>query len=90
MYSYNFSYKIKFKFSFFFRRLKVEKNLLTSANDLDPACQMKCYASSAYVIQFQILTPLSDQSFHNLQEYFSLLGATFLLRKCDYLVSVVD
>lgn len=90
MYSYSFSYGIKFNFSSFSLRLKVEKNLLTSAKDLHPACQIKCYASTAYVIQFQILTPLSDQIFPNLQEYLSLLKAIFLLRKCDHLVSVVD
>lgn len=90
MYSYNFNYGIKFNFSSLSLTLKVDKNLLTSARDPNPAWQMKCYASSAYVIQFQILTPLSDQSFHNLQEYFSSLRATFLLRKCDCLVSLVD
>lgn len=90
MYNYNFSYRIKFSFSFVSLRLKAEKNLLTSAKDLDPDFQMKCYASSAYVVQFQILTPLSRWSFHDLQEYFSLLRATPLLRKCDYLVSFVD
>lgn len=89
-YSYSSSYGIKFNFSSFSLRLKVENNLLTSAKDLHPACQIKCYASTAYVIQFQILTPLSDQIFHNLQEYLSLLRAIFLLRKCDHLVSVAD
>lgn len=88
MFSYTFSCKINL--AFFSLRLKVEKNLLTSAKNLDPACQMKYYASFAYAISFQIVTPSSDPSFHNLQEYFSLLtGAKDVRRrKCDYSPSV--